>query len=100
MLASIDQVWAIDFMRDQLNGGRSFRFLNFVGDFSREALGIEVDFSLPSERGLRSLGQIMQRRGTSGVLRCDDGSEYISESILNWASRRGNRTEFIQSGKR
>ena len=56
---SINQVWSMDFMHDQLNDGRSFRLLNVIDDFNREALGIEVDFSLPSERVIRSLEQIM-----------------------------------------
>ena len=93
---SINQVWSMDFMHDQLNDGRSFRLLNVIDDFNREALGIEVDFSLPSERVIRSLEQIMQWRGTPKVLRCDNGPEYISESIVNWAKRRGIRMEYIQ----
>ena len=96
---SINQVWSMDFMHDQLNDGRSFRLLNVIDDFNREALGIEVDFSLPSERVIRSLEQIMQWRGTPKVLRCDNGPEYISESIVNWAKRRGIRMEYIQPGK-
>lgn len=97
--ASINQVWSMDFMHDQLNDGRSFRLLNVIDDFNREALGVEVDFSLPSERVIRSLEQIMQWRGTPKVLRCDNGPEYISESIVNWAKRRGIRMEYIQPGK-
>lgn len=41
----------------------------------------------------------MQWRGTPKVLRCDNGPEYISESIVNWAKRRGIRMEYIQPGK-
>jgi hypothetical protein len=39
----------MDFMPDQLADGRSIRVFNVIDDFNREALGIEVDFSLPSE---------------------------------------------------
>ena len=45
-----------------------------IDDFNREALGIEVDFSLPSERVIRSLEQIIEWRGKPGVLRCDNVS--------------------------
>ena len=41
----------------------------------------------------------MQWRGTPKVLRCDNGPEYISESIVNWAKKRGIRMEYIQPGK-
>jgi putative transposase len=56
---SINQVWSIDFMHDQLQDGRSIRLFNIIDDFNREALGIEVDFSLPSDRVIRSLDQII-----------------------------------------
>ena len=45
----------MDFMHDQLSDGRSYRLLNVIDDFNREGLGIEVDFSLPTERVIRAL---------------------------------------------
>ena len=42
--ASINQVWSMNFMYDQLSNGRSIRLLNVIDDFNREALGIGVDF--------------------------------------------------------
>ena len=53
------EVWSMDFMANQLMYGRSFRTLNVLDDFNREGLAIEVDFSLPSERVLRVLNQII-----------------------------------------
>ena len=47
---SINQVWSIDFMHDQLQDGKSIGLFNVLDDFNREALGIEVNFSLSSER--------------------------------------------------
>jgi len=35
--------WSMDFMRDQLSDGRSFRLFNVLDDSSRERLGIEID---------------------------------------------------------
>ena len=49
----INQVWSMDFMHDQLEDGRTFRLFNVIDDFNREAIGMEVDFSLPSEWGIR-----------------------------------------------
>ncbi|VVE27115.1 integrase, catalytic region [Pandoraea soli] len=53
----ITEVWSMDFMHDQLVDGRSILALNLIDDFTREALGIEVDLSLPSERVIRTLKQ-------------------------------------------
>jgi putative transposase len=80
----INQVWSMDFMRDQLQDGRTFRLLNVIDDYNREALGIEVDFSLPSERVIRELKQIISWRGKPEVISCDNGPENISAAIQTW----------------
>jgi putative transposase len=40
----------MDFMHDQFEDGRTFRLFNVIDDFNREAIGMDVDFSFPSER--------------------------------------------------
>jgi putative transposase len=39
-----------------------------IDDFYYEALGIELGFSLLSERGIRSLDQIIAWQGKSGII--------------------------------
>jgi len=95
---AINQVWSMDFMHDQLEDGRTFRLFNVIDDFSREAIGMEVDFSLPSERVIRELKQIISWRGKPAVIRCDNGPEYISAAIQTWAQEWGIRLEYIQPG--
>ena len=72
-----NEVWSMDFMHDQLEDGSSIRLLNVIDDFNREALSIEVDFSLPSHRVIRVLTQVMTWLGKPEVIRCDNGPEYI-----------------------
>ena len=86
---AINEVWSMDFMHDQLVDGRSIRTLNVIDDFNREALGIEVDFSLPSERVIRTLEQHMEWRGKPKVIRCDNGPEYLSTAIVTWTQKLG-----------
>lgn len=57
---AINQVWSIDFMSDSLMDGRKCRTFNVLDDDNREGLGIEVDFSLPGERIVRALNQIIE----------------------------------------
>ncbi|WP_410528474.1 IS3 family transposase [Sphingobacterium sp. SGR-19] len=40
--------WSLDFMHDTLASGKTIRTLNVIDDFSREALSITVDTSLPA----------------------------------------------------
>jgi len=95
----INQSWSMDFMHDQLTDGRSFRTFNVIDDFNREGLCIDVDFSLPSERVIRALDQVIEWRGKPRSIRCDNGPEYISNRIIEWADKRGIRLEHIQPGK-
>ena len=96
---AINEVWSMDFMHDRLSDERAFRLLNVIDDYNREGLGIEVDFSLPAERVVRTLEQIIEWRGAPKVIRCDNGPEYISGAVLQWASQRDIRIEHIQPGK-
>jgi putative transposase len=96
---ALNQVWSMDFMHDQLSDGRTFRLFNVIDDFNREGLGIEVDLSLTSERVIRSLEQIIEWRGLPLAIRCDNGPEYVSAALQNWAERRGIWLAYIQPGK-
>ena len=82
---SINQTWSIDFMSDSLNTGRKIRTFNVIDDYNRECLGIEVDHSLPAQRVVKSLGQLIDWRGKPKAIRCDNGPEYISHALKEWA---------------
>jgi putative transposase len=94
-----NHTWSMDFMADQLANGRKFRALNVLDDFNREGLGIEVDFSLPSIRVVRSLNRIIEWRGKPQIIRVDNGPEYISGILMIWAENLGIHIEHIQPGK-
>jgi len=76
----------MDFMHDSLNDGRKFSTFNVLDDYNRDGLGIEVDFSLPSQRVIRALARIIEWRGTPLALGCDNGPEYNSQQLIDWAS--------------
>jgi putative transposase len=92
-------VWSMDFMADRLGDGRAFRLLNVLDDCNHEGLGIEVDFSLPAERVIRSLTSIIEWRGRPGAIRVDNGPDYISGKLLEWAETLGISIRHIQPGK-
>ena len=91
--------WSMDFMSDSLYDGRRFRTLNIVDDFNREVLAIEVDTSLTAERVIRVLDRISEWRGYPVSIRVDNGPEFISATLADWAEEHGIELKFIQPGK-
>lgn len=94
-----NQTWSMDFMHDQLSDQRGIRLLNVIDDYNREGLGIEVDFSLPSERVIRTLDRIIEQRGRPMMIRVDNGPEYVSGKLMAWAKAQGIEIAYIQPGK-
>jgi putative transposase len=94
-----NQVWSIDFMTDALSSGRRFRTLNIVDDYTRECLAIEVDTSLSGARVVRVLEELKVRRGLPRQIRSDNGPEFTSRALDQWAYEDGIRWHYIQPGR-
>ncbi|MEH8169947.1 integrase core domain-containing protein, partial [Aeromonas veronii] len=58
----------------------------------------EVDFSLPASRVKRVLEQVIEWRGKPAAIRCDNGPEYISEELKQWAQQKRIALRYIQPG--
>lgn len=86
-------------MHDQLLDGRSVRLLNVIDDFNREALAIKVDFSLPANRVVRTLEQLIEWKGKPAAIRCDNGPEYTGKILMSWVAQQNITLCFIQPGK-
>ncbi len=69
-------------MSNSLGNQRRFRTVNVLDDYNRGRLGIEVDFSLPSGPVICTLKQIIEWRGKSLALRCDNGPNHISQNLI------------------
>lgn len=67
--------------------------------FSREALALESDFSLPAVRVIRELEIVAARRGYPTYLRVDNGPEFISKALDAWAYQHGVQLVFIDPGQ-
>lgn len=69
-------------MHDQLADGRKYRLFNVIDDYKREGLVMEEGFSLPSQRVIRVLDQLLEWRKKPIALRCDNGPEFISHEFV------------------
>ncbi len=95
----LNQTWSLDFMSDSLAGGRAFRTLNVLDDFSRRALWIEVAVSLPSQRVIGLLESPILWHGQPDCLQTNNGPEFTSKALAAWAEERGICLLRIQPGK-
>ena len=91
--------WSLDFTSDTLTDGRKFRTLNVIDDYNREALGIEVDYSLPAQRVTRLLDRLVECYGKPERLRSDNGPEFISQALQDWCVDKHVALHWIEPGK-
>ena len=92
--------WSLDFVSDTLSTGRRFRALTIVGDFYRECIAIEVDFSLTGARVATVLPRsAIAREAFPEVLKSDNGSEFTGDKMLEWSALTRVSQHFIDPGK-
>lgn len=94
-----NQVWTMDFLHDALANGRKLRTLSIEDAFTREMLAIEVDTSLPALRVIRVLEQLREERGLPAQIIVDNGSEFTSKALDQWAYEHHVRLHFITPGR-
>jgi putative transposase len=99
VVGRINQRWSLDFVHDTLQNSRKIRALTVVDDYSREALAVEVDFSLSGARMTRVLDAIGNARGLPETIVLDNGPEMTSVAMLRWSIERHVRLHFIAPGK-
>jgi len=97
--SGLNYCWSADFMSDALVYGRKVRILNVIDDYNREVLAVEPDFSMPAERVIAILDQIVARRGKPQIIRVDNGPEYCSRAFVEWCEKNNIRILYIQPGK-
>jgi len=96
---AVNETWSMDFMTDELHNGQRIRLLTLVDNFSRESLAIEVDEHIGGERVVAVLVGVAKQRGLPRTIRVDNGPEFISKRLDQWAYFNGVELDFIRPGK-
>lgn len=94
-----NEQWALDFLEDALASGRKLRLLSVIDVFTREALALEVDTSLPGRAVVRVLDRLGAQRSLPAKLVLDNGPELISRALEAWAHDHAVALHFIDPGK-
>jgi putative transposase len=91
-------VWTYDFVHDTCLNGRKLKMLTVVDEFTREALAIEADTTLPARRVLAVLARLFQQHGAPRFLRSDNGPEFLAKVLTTWLAAQGASTVYIEPG--
>ena len=97
--AGPNEVWAMDFVHDQLATGRKLRVLTVIDIFSRYVPVLDPRFSYRGEDVVATLERVCGRVGYPKTIRVDQGSKFISRDMDLWAYQHGVTLDFSRPGK-
>src|SRR6202035_1266837 len=91
--------WSMDFMSDALLNGRRIRVLNIIDEYSREALTVHSDYSIPASSVINQLNILEEHRDLPSRIRVDNGPEFTSFEFTGWCSSKNIQITYIQPGR-
>ena len=92
-------VWAMDFVHDQLATGKKLRVLTIVDTHSRYCPATDPRFSYRGEDVAQTLERVCGRIGYPKNVRVDNGSEFISRDLDLGAYANDITLDFSRPGK-
>lgn len=93
-------IWVYDFVFDACTNRQPLRCLPVIDGLKREALAaIDVVDSIRSERVIEVLSRLTGERGAPKALCSDNGAEFISTRLLQWAADHGLQMTLSQPDK-
>ena len=91
--------YSMDFMSDSLTSGRKLRILKVVDDCTRESLAVWCDYSIPGEKVVEVLEDIIEQRGKPNQIRVDNGPEFTGTAFMGWCSKQSITIKYTQPGR-
>ena len=89
----------MDFVHDQLRNGRKFRILTVIDRWSRESVSLEPGFRLTGRCVGQALDWAAVQQRFPQAIAVDNGTEFTSKALDDWAYRRGVRLDYTRPGK-
>ena len=99
IVTAVNEIWSMDFVSDATFDGRRLRALTVVDCYTQECLAIEVGQSLKGSDVVTALNRIVALRGKPLTIKTDNGSEFISKVMDQWAYEQAVEMDFSRPGK-
>lgn len=94
-----NDVWAMDFVHDQLALGQKLRILTVVDTHSRFCPVLDARFSYHARDVVHTLEKVCEKVGYPKTIRVDNGSEFVSRDLDLWAYAKEVTLDFSRPGK-
>ena len=94
-----NSVWCYDFVFDSCANGQQLKCLTVVDEYTRECLAIDVAGSIRSKRVIDVLSKLISIYGAPCYLRSDNGPEFVSLALLQWAKDERLESVLSEPGK-
>ena len=94
-----DERWSMNFMSDELFDGQRIRVLTIVDHFTRESPAVAVDVSIKGHQVVSVMADLALRGRVPQIISVDNGSEFISKALDQWAYLNGVELDFSRPGK-
>lgn len=95
----INDCWAMDFMSDELFDGRKIRLLKIVDHCTCESLAIAVRQRMRGREVVATLESLACDQKLPQSIRVDNGPEFTSKVLDQWAYANGVNLDFSRPGK-
>lgn len=94
----MNQVWSMDFIFDRTINGRAIKILSIIDEYTRECIALNVSRKITSDDVIGVLVDLIAIRGVPAFVRCDNGPEFISNSLRKFLERIDVGTSYIEPG--
>lgn len=95
----LNDVWAMDFVHDQLTTGQKIRALTVVDTFSRFSPAIDHKFNYRADDVVATLERVCTKIGYPKTIRVDQGAEFVSQHLDLRAYAKAVTLDFSRPGK-
>lgn len=94
-----NDIWAMDFVHDQMFDGKKIRVLTVIDTLSRASPAIDARLSYRGKDVVEALERGAQEFGYPKTIRVDNGPEFVSKELDLWAYMKGVTLDFSRPGK-